>query len=79
MATGVGRVFSYLGSSLPIARVAAQVVPVTIGDRGQALELSLPVHAKLALENAPCRRTAQALMSFIDLHQQLDVRIASGK
>jgi hypothetical protein len=61
--------------------VAAQVVPVTIGDRGQALELSLPVHVKLALENAPCRRTAQALMSFVDRRQQLDVRgrMASGE
>src|SRR5580693_4818112 len=52
-----------------------------VGDGGQALELELAVVAKLALENASGSGTAQSLVRFIDLRQQLDIRtrIASGK
>src|SRR3984957_1469064 len=52
-----------------------------VGDGGQALELELAVVAKPALENASGSGTAQSLVRFIDLRQQLDIRspIASGK
>ena len=52
-----------------------------VGDGGQALELELAVVAKLALENASGSGTAQSVVRFIDLRQQLDIRsrIASGK
>src|SRR5260370_37930760 len=68
-------------AALTIARVAAQIVQMPVGNRGQALKLSLAVLTKFALENPPRGRTAQALMGFIDLRQQLDIgaRVALRK
>jgi hypothetical protein len=52
---------------------------MTIGDPGQALELSLAVLPKFAFENAPCGRAAQALMGFTDLRQQFDIGAWSNR
>lgn len=67
--------------ALAIARAAAQVIQVSVGNRRQPLELFLAVLAKLALQNAPGSGTAESFVGLIDLGQQLDVGlgIATGK
>ena len=56
-----------------VARGAAKVVEVAVGQLGQSLKLRLAVDLELAFENMPRGRAAQALMRLVDRGQQFHV------
>jgi hypothetical protein len=51
-------------ASLAIVGRAAQVVKVSVGDRGQPLKLWFALQAEFALQNTTCSWATEAFMSF---------------
>ena len=68
-----GPCFGVVQESLAIARMLAQVIQVSDGNRSQPRILRPLVEQVFAFQDAPCRRAAQRLVRFVHAGQQLDV------